>query len=69
LYGSLVPFYNGKFSGKMARFNALANWDPDRYLDPSDVNLQELDFQQDRDRPYTYKGFQGGFSYIGNGVY
>ena len=53
----------------MARFNALANWDPDRYLDPSDVNLQELDFQQDRDRPYTYKGFQGGFSYIGNGVY
>jgi hypothetical protein len=67
LYGYLVPFYNGVFSSKMSRFTAMASWD--RPVEPATVNLQELDFQEDRDRPKTYRGFQGGFASIWDSVH
>ena len=66
-YSYFVPFYNGIFSSKMSRLQALANWTLPIVV--SDVNLQELNFAADRDRPDTYKGFQGGFASIWNSVY
>mmetsp|Transcript_8789 Transcript_8789/g.14972 ORF Transcript_8789/g.14972 Transcript_8789/m.14972 type:complete len:537 (-) Transcript_8789:143-1753(-) len=49
-YGLFVPFFNGIFSGKVARFNIL------------DMNnVQEVDLMVDRDAPDTLRGFRGGF--------
>lgn len=49
-YGLLFPFYNGIFSGKLARLDIL-QWN----------NLQELNLMQDVVYPNTFKGFRGGF--------
>jgi hypothetical protein len=44
-YGLLVPYFNGLFSGKVARFNILEM-----------NNVQEVDLMVDRDVPDTLKG-------------
>jgi len=72
-YGFLVPFFNGLFSGKVARFigvgpifrNDVGLLD----LTHDVINVQELDFTEDQDdlernytaRLNTYKGYRGGF--------
>eukprot|EP01036_Dinobryon_divergens_P029462 gene29462-38563_t len=61
-YGLLVPFYNGNFDGKVARFQPL---DPQGSLNAS---VQELDLTLDRARPGVYKGYRGGFVSIWQGV-
>jgi len=61
-YGILTPFYNGVFSGKLARFDLFASWD--RPLDTLNVNMQELDTTIDRKNSSLFKGYQGGFSSI-----
>ena len=64
-YGYLVPYYNGVFSGKVCRFDLRASWSQP---DALEVNMQELDLTQDYLRPNVYKGYQGGFGSIWNGV-
>ena len=45
MYGLFVPYFNGIFSGKVARFNAL------------DMNnVQEVDLMVDREVPEVLKG-------------
>ena len=46
----MVPFYNGNFDGKVARFQPL---DP---LGSLNASVQELDVTLDRFRPGVYKG-------------
>ena len=45
-----MPFYNGNFDGKVARFQPL---DP---LGSLNASVQELDVTLDRFRPGVYKG-------------
>lgn len=59
-YGLLVPFFNAKFNGKIARFLTLET--------VLDGNLQELDVEVDRLRPNVYHGFRGGFASLWQGV-
>eukprot|EP01038_Epipyxis_sp_PR26KG_P007496 gene7496-10213_t len=59
-YGFVVPFFNGKFNGKIARFLAA-----DTTLA---TNVQELDLSVDRTRINTYLGFRGGFVSLWQGV-
>lgn len=60
-YGILVPFYNGIFSGKSARFQLYGSAS-------LSGDLQELDFTVDRTHPNLYKGFRGGFVSLWQGV-
>jgi hypothetical protein len=61
-YGILTPFYNGVFSGKLARFDLFASWSIP--LDTSRINMQELDTTIDRLNSNVYKGYSGGFGSI-----
>lgn len=56
-YGLLVPFYNGIFSGKIGRINALS-------MD----SVQEVDLMKDRWNPNVYRGFRGGFVNLWQGT-
>lgn len=59
-YGLLVPFFNGDFDGKVARFYSI---------NPTlGADLQELDLQVDRTRPNVYRGYRGGFVSLWQGV-
>lgn len=58
-YAVLVPFFNGAFSGKMARVKVCST-DPDPEF-PANIDLQELDLTFDEYNPGVYKGYRGGF--------
>jgi hypothetical protein len=60
-YALLFPFYNGVFSGKLARIDALS-------ASLSD-NVQSLDVTRDRLHANTYKGYRGGFTSLWRGVW
>lgn len=59
-YSIFVPFYNGGFHGKIARFQGTAS---DMSLD-----LQQLDLQYYRPRIDVHVGFRGGFVGLWQGV-
>lgn len=56
-YGLFVPFYNGLFSGKVARIDVL-KWE----------NLQEVDLKMDKTYTNIFKGFRGGFTNLWQGM-
>ncbi len=54
-----VPFFNGVFSGKVARLEFSP---AGASRNGSLTNLQELDLSRDRSRRNVYKGYRGGFT-------
>lgn len=60
-YGIFVPFYNGAFSGKVARVQLIGS-------ESLSGDLQSLDLSVDRNRSDVYKGYRGAFVSIWPGT-
>ena len=74
----MVPFFNGVFSGKLARFQlnptpsgvyGSSSGSSGSLVVNASKTVQELDLTNDRNRPGVYRAYRGGFVSLWQAVY